>query len=123
MNDNDSIFDEIKTDEIEASNSQSRFSDILDWVIDLSVMIIFYLLLPREVFGNFIRHTSYGTYVIVIAIMILYRLLTILIFGRTVGMIILKIKYLNGNFTRLSNKEKLIAVFAVRTSKIKYYKV
>ena len=122
MNDDNSIFTDIKTDEIEASHFQRAVADILDWVIDVAFTVVFYLLLPKEMFANFIKSTSFGIYIIVIVIMFLYRLLAILVFNKTAGMMICRIKYLNADLKPLSAKEKLIAVFVLRTSRIKYYK-
>lgn len=77
----------------------------------------------KEMLSNLIRTRSYSTYIIILALMFLYRLICILLFSRTIGMMICRVKYLNSSLHPLISKEKLIAVFAIRTSAIRYYKV
>jgi uncharacterized RDD family membrane protein YckC len=58
----------------------------------------------------------------VIAMMFAYRFLCIALFERTIGMMGLRLKYLNAKLQPLSGKEKLLAVFAIQTSVAKKYK-
>ncbi|MGB4844679.1 MAG: RDD family protein [Ferruginibacter sp.] len=123
MEDKDSIFSDIQTTEVEAAYFQRALTNLIDWAIDILLIVTLYLLLPKEIISTLINTKSYSTYIIVFVLMLVYRLLCLLVFGKTIGMMLCKIKYLNSTLQPLTQKEKLIAVFAVRTSNIKYYKV
>jgi len=78
--------------------------------------------MPDELRDFLIRNKPVSTYVVIFLWFTLYRLLTILLLQRTIGMILCRCKYLNENLQPLSLKEKLIATIATRTKKIKLYK-
>jgi hypothetical protein len=122
MEDKDSIFSDIQTTEVECPYLQRVFTNLIDWVIDILLIIILYLLLPKGILSGLINTKSYSTYILLFVLMIVYRLISILLFGRTVGMMICSVKYLNSSLLPLSGKEKLIAAIAVQTAGIKYYK-
>ncbi len=122
MNNENSILSELEIPEVEASYFQRFFSNLIDWVIELLVLIIIYKLVPREIFSYLISTIKYSTYIVIFILFIMYRFMCIFLFHKTIGMMICKIKYLNNNLAPLNSMEKLIAVFANRTVKIKYYK-
>jgi uncharacterized RDD family membrane protein YckC len=122
VEDKDSIFSDLQTTEVECPYLQRVFANLIDWAIDILLMVILYLLLPKEILSGLINAKSYSIYIIVIVLMLVYRLISILLFSRTVGMMICSVKYLNKSLQPLSGNEKLIAVIAVQTSGIKYYK-
>jgi uncharacterized RDD family membrane protein YckC len=78
--------------------------------------------MSNGVVPNIGKGGAYITYIIVFVIMFSYRMVCLLVFNRTAGMMICRIKYLNDQLKPLSSKEKLVAVFAIRTARIKYYK-
>jgi len=122
MEDKSSILSDLEATEIEGSYLQRVLISVVDWVIEILLLIFIYYILPKELFQDLIINKPYVSYAIIILLMISYRLLCILIFSKTVGMMVCKIKYLNNSLQPLTSPEKLIASIAIRTSKIKYYK-
>ena len=122
MEEKDSILGDIKTEEVEAPYFQGIITTLLDVIIEISIIVAFYFFFPKELILKLFDANSYMKYVIALIIVFTYRLICILLFGKTIGMIISRVKYLNSNLQPLSPKEKLIAIFATKTSRIKYYK-
>ena len=54
---------------------------------------------------------------------IIYRFLTIIAFGKTIGMAILNIKFAKQNESQLSFKEKLLSVLMIYTNSVDCYHV
>ena len=122
MEDKDSILSDIQTTEVEGSWFQRFFTNLIDWAIDILLIVGVYFLLPKGILSDLINTSSWSMYIIVFVLMIVYRLVSILVFGKTIGMMVCRLKYLNDSLQPLSGKEKMIAVFAIRTASIKYYK-
>ncbi len=118
----DTIFSDIEDPEVEGTYFQKLFTSLIDTVINLVPIVLIYKFLPQEVSINLIRKSSLNTYIFIILLIALYRLVLLLIFDKTIGMMICRLKYLNGKRQPLTIKEKFIAVFAIRTAKIRYYK-
>ena len=123
MEDKDTIFSDINVTEIETSYFQRLFTNLIDVVISILFLIAIYKLMPREMLLSIIRDNTFIKYIFIISVMSLYRMICLLFFSKTIGMLICKVKYLNGDLQPLSTKEKMIAVFAIRTSRLKYYKI
>jgi uncharacterized RDD family membrane protein YckC len=121
MEESNSILDDIKIEEIEAPYFQRLITTLFDILIEISMMVAFYVIFKEPIL-KLLEVNSYMRYIITLIIIFAYRLVCILLFGKTIGMIISKVKYLNNNLQPLSSKERLIAVFATKTSNIKYYK-
>lgn len=121
MENTDSILSDIEYPEVEASYLVRLLANLIDGIIEIVLLIIIYFLL-RETVSSLLKTTSLAIYFIVLLIMIVYRLTCILLFGKTIGMMIFKTKYLNRSLHPLSGKEKLLVAFAIRTSNIKIYK-
>ena len=121
MEENNSILDDIKIEEIEAPYFQRLITTLFDIIIEISIMVAFYFIFKEPIL-KLLEVNSYMRYIITLIIIFAYRLVCILLFEKTIGMIISKVKYLNNDFQPLSSKERLIAVFATKTSNIKYYK-
>lgn len=122
MEEKDSILSDLETGETACSNVQRVSANILDWLIEMLMIIAIFVLMAKGIIPDIAKAGGYVTYLIVFVIMFLYRLVCLLIFNRTAGMMICRIKYLNNDLQPLSPQEKLVAVFAVRTARIRYYK-
>jgi uncharacterized RDD family membrane protein YckC len=122
MEEKHSILEDIKAEEVEAPYIQKLFTNITDGVIEAAFVVAFYLLAPQETILSLFDISPYMRYVIVLPFIFGYRLISILPFGKTIGMLICRTKYLNDKLLPLSPKERLISVFLTRTSGIKYYK-
>lgn len=121
MENNDSILTDIENPEVEASYPVRVLVNIIDWLIEIAILIIIYFTL-RETFSGLLKTSSFAIYIVVFTIMIAYRLICILFFNKTIGMMALNVKYLNRNLHLLSGKENFLAALAFRTSNIKIYK-
>jgi uncharacterized RDD family membrane protein YckC len=122
MEEQDTIFSDIEDPEVEGTYFQRLFTGLIDTVINLVPIILIYKFLPREISINLIGKSSLNTYIFIILLIALYRLVFLLIFDKTLGMMLCRLKYLNAKRRPLTIKEKFIAVFAISTAKIRYYK-
>lgn len=122
VDNNDSILEDIKFDEIEAPYFQRLFTIILDLLIETSIILAFYFLLPRAVTLRLLDLNPFMKYIIAIVVILSYRMVSISLFGKTIGMMITRVKYLNNDFLPLSSKERLIAILLTTNAKIKFYK-
>lgn len=120
MDDKDSILSDILEQPVESNYFQRLFYGIIDTVVYIVFMVLIIKFLPVEVTSRLVG--GFKTYVTVIIIMVGYRTICLLTLGRTLGMILCKLKYLNDKHKPLSLKEKFVAVLAFRTSSIKNYK-
>jgi len=118
-----SFLENIGVGEVEIPHIYRIFASIIDWVIEIIGIIAFYFLVPRDFVSQLSETIPYLKYIVAFLIIFGYRLICILSFDKTIGMKIFRIKYLNDNFLPLTPKEKLIAAFAARTKKIRYYKL
>lgn len=123
MEDTGSILEEFYTKEAEATYIERIASILLDLVFEITTMIALYFLVPRTLLINLFGINPYMRYLIALAIVFVYRTTCILLLGKTIGMLLCRVKYLNHKLQPLSQNEKLIAIFATRTSKVKFYKV
>ncbi|MEO7313216.1 MAG: hypothetical protein ABIX01_22715 [Chitinophagaceae bacterium] len=113
---------DIQASEIEASYLQKILSQIIDAILEIGSLVIFYLTGPDEILYLIVRNEPVSNYIVVFTWFMTYRLLTILLLQRTIGMMVCTIKYLNNNLQPLSTGEKMIATFGLRMGKIKMYK-
>ncbi len=123
MEEKDSILTDIVSHEIEANRFQKFLATAVDIVASILLVLIMYKILPREILFKIMESSTVSRYIFVIVLMEAYRLILIFAFGRTLGMMVCKVKYLNAHLLPLTNKEKLIASVATRTNAIRYYKV
>ena len=122
MEDNDSIFSDINYKEVEASYIQRLLSSLIDIVLSILLLLMLYKFLPVEITIGVINSTTISRYIFIFLVMELYRLILLLVFGKTIGMMVCQIKYLNAVYQPLSTKEKFKISIVVRTSAIRYYK-
>jgi uncharacterized RDD family membrane protein YckC len=122
MEERDSILEDFKTEAVEASSSQKVITTLIDLVIEVGILVAFYFLFPRDILLQLLELNSFMRYITALVIILSYRLICILLAGKTIGMIICNVKYLTADQQPLSLKERLVAVIANRTANIKYYK-
>jgi hypothetical protein len=116
------VLTDIEPLETEASTVQKIVSFLIDFGLEIGSLILFFLIIPNNIHAYLYQHKPLSNYVVVFVWIIAYRLITILLFDRTIGMAICKTKYLNDHFQLLSSEEKMIAIIGVRTKKIKMCK-
>ena len=123
MESQESIFNDIASQETAASFFHRLIANLIDVVIELGSMIALYILLPAEIRWVLITTNGVYTYLVFFIWITLYRFIMLSIYKRTIGMIICKVKYLNSSLQPLTRREKITATFALRTNKIKVFKV
>lgn len=119
---NDTIFSEIEAAEMEATLLQRFMTGLIDFAIDMLLIFLVYKIIPRDIFVSIAKLNSILIPIIVILIVAVYRFIFLMLFNKTIGMMIFKVKFLNKRFQPLSNKEKLLSIFRTRFSQIKLYK-
>ncbi len=122
MENKDSIFTDIENTEVEASYLQRLFISFVDLAVSVLLILLTYKVLPEELIMTIMESGLVSRLIFIILIMEAYRLPMLLIFGKTLGMMVCKVKYLNGKMLPLTAKENLIASFIIRTASIRYYK-
>ncbi|WP_462250942.1 RDD family protein [Ferruginibacter sp.] len=122
MDHNDTIFTDIQNHEAEVTMIQGFLTRLIDFAIDMGIIFLIYMLIPREAFLNLISLSSFIIPAIVILLIGVYRFLFLMLFNKTIGMMLCKVKFLNKEFKPLSSKEKVLSIFRTRFSSIKYYK-
>jgi uncharacterized RDD family membrane protein YckC len=122
MENKDTIFSDINPDETEAGAVQGILTRLIDSVIDFLILFLLYKFVPRDLFLSITNGSPFLIFIFVIAVFLLSRLLLLMIFGKTIGMMICRIKLLNEQLQPLSTGERLLSLFRTRFSKIRYYK-
>lgn len=122
MDNNDTIFTDIQSPEAEVTMIQGFLTRLIDFAIDMGIIFLIYMLIPRQAFLNLISLSSFIIPGIVILVIGIYRFLFLMLFNKTIGMMLCRVKFLNKEFKPLSNKEKILSIFRTRFSTIKYYK-
>lgn len=123
MENTDSILSDIQNSETEAPYFQRLLASLIDVAVEIFIVFVIYITIPKEIILRLIGSNTYTSYFLIFFILLLYRFITIIIFQKTIGMMLCRLKYLNGNLEPLTIKQKLIAVFIPRTQSIKYYKI
>lgn len=122
MDNNDSILSEINASEIEVTFFQGFLIRMIDFVIDISILFLIYLIMPRDVFHVVLSSSPFIRPAIVLVVIIVHRFIFLMLFSKTIGMMICSAKLLNKNLQPLSPWEKILSIFRTRFSEIKYYK-
>jgi uncharacterized RDD family membrane protein YckC len=117
----ENLLTDIEVPQVEAPQGLKILSGIIDFVLEIGLLILLYIILPGEIRSYLIKTEAISTYLVTFAWITIYRIITIFAFQRTVGMIICRIKFLNEDLQPLSPGEKMTAVF-IRSKKIKVYK-
>jgi len=122
MDNQDSILSDIEKPEVESSYVQRLFTNIIDWIIEVALFVGIYFMIPMESIASVLDDKPYMIYIVLFILIFTYRFTCLLLFGKTVGMMICGIKYLDASQQPLSSKQKIIAAIAIRTSTIRLYK-
>lgn len=121
MENNDTIFSDIEKTEIEAPYFKRMAANFIDWVFELVLIFSSYIVLPRSIILEISDSDSYLRFIIILFFIILYRLVCLLSFNKTIGMGLLRLKYLNSSLQPLSVKQKIIASLAPKISDIRMF--
>jgi len=81
--------------------------------------LVSYLILNEEHLNQYFNLINVGIYFFII--LVVYRMTTILIFTATIGMRLLRTKYMKENNIQLTVKEKLLASFMIYVDEIKIF--
>ncbi|MGZ3951694.1 MAG: RDD family protein [Flavisolibacter sp.] len=122
MENNQSILSDLVPDETEVSLGQGFLTRIIDIATEVLLILLFYMIVPRSVILGLNNRSSSVGWIIVLVIVIGYQFFFLFLFGKTVGMMVCRVKYLNRDLKPLSIKEKLLSLFRSRFSGIRYYK-
>jgi len=108
-----------KTEEAEPGYFQKWFFGFIDGVV---VIGLFFLLNRYLPYGSlYVAIRAVNATVFAMILLILYRVMTISFFGATPGMLLLKIKFLNGEENPPTMMEKLLASIFIYINGLKYY--
>lgn len=122
MEDKDGLLLDLDEKEIPATYFQRLFVSIIDVVLSILFILLIYRLLPEEIVMKVLNASAIIRFVIILLVMTVYRLILLLVFGKTIGMMVCQVKYLNADYKPLSVKQIFIASFASLTATIKFYK-
>jgi uncharacterized RDD family membrane protein YckC len=105
---------------VEAGPINRMFAGLIDALIAIGFGVGITLLKPFALLRDFAMTSNTGLFIFIF--LIVYRFLSILLLGGTIGMLIFHIKLLNGNMKALSLKENLLAAFFILYAGVNYYK-
>lgn len=121
MENNETIFSDIIPEETRASSFRVFFTKFIDFAADVVIFILLFKLVPRDIIRSAADNGSFIMLFIFIVTVTAYRFIFMLLFNKTLGMMICKVKLLNAALKPLSAKEKFSSLFRSWFSGIKYY--
>lgn len=121
MEETASILDNIVTQEVQASTGKKAMMNLVDIILEIGIIVAFYFLMPRDLIMSLLDKGQFMKYIISVVLILGYRFVSIMLFGKTPGMFIARIKFLNRNLQQLEVKQKLLAVLAAKAAGINYY--
>lgn len=104
----------------EAGLVTKNVSGIIDATIVLALFLIVAFSLPVDILAKLQRSIADVVYILVF--LVIYRLLSFIIFNGTIGMRIMRIQILNENLEKISLKEKVCASFFILIKGVSFYK-
>lgn len=122
LQNNDTIFSEVEFKETEITSLQGFLIWLLDFVIDILIFFLVYTIMPLDILVKIETLDSTFITIIVILVATVNRFLFLLLFDKTISMMVFRVKLLNKQLQPLSNKEKVLSLFRSRFSKMVYYK-
>lgn len=122
LQNNDTIFSEVEFKETEITSLQGFLIWLLDFVIDILIFFLVYTIMPLDILVKIETLDSTFITIIVILVATVNRFLFLLLFDKTISMMVFRVKLLNKQLQPLSNKEKVLSLFRSRFSKMLYYK-
>jgi uncharacterized RDD family membrane protein YckC len=122
LQNNDTIFSGAEFTETEATPQQGFATRLFDFAIDMFFLFLIFKLTPLNILVKMENISTLSVPIVILFTVTVYRFMFLLLFNKTIGMMVCKVKLLKKDCQPLSNKEKLISVFRTRFSQIKYYK-
>lgn len=122
MEEANSILDELDEPKPEASGLQRIMANVIDMIVEVAIIVCFYLFTPPQIIQSLLNLGNAAWYIFIFALLMGYRTLFILLSGKTVGMRVVKIIFLNNELQPLTTKEKLFASFIPKVKNIRLYK-
>lgn len=104
----------------EASYLQRLFSGLIDAA--LAILIVFLVVRYGVPAPLYQLAVSINPSLFALIMLVLYRVLALVLLGRTTGMFLLGIILLNGSYQRLSIVERLLAAFFILYRGVDYYR-
>lgn len=99
---------------------RKNIAGVLDAVLVLVLAnLVAYYLIPAEYIKQYF--TILNTWIYIFVAFILYRLTTILFLTSTIGMRILKFRYMTETTVKLTTKEKIFAAFMIYINGVRNY--
>jgi RDD family len=95
---NDTIFSEIEAAEMEATLLQRFMTGLIDFAIDILLIFLVYKIIPRGIFVSIAKLNSILIPIIVILLVAVYRFIFLMLFNKTIGMMVFRVKFLNKRF-------------------------
>lgn len=119
----ENILNDIVPGEIPASQGQRYIGNLIDGILNAAVFAGMFFLVPSEYLVKFLNADFIYRLLLLLLIMFCFRFVFILLWGRSIGMIVARIKYLNKDLQPLTTSQKLMAAFIQKGNGISYYKV
>ncbi|MBS1512966.1 MAG: RDD family protein [Bacteroidetes bacterium] len=122
MEENESLLGDIEKEETEVTSGQRYIINLVDGIIEGIILVSVYFLLGREGRQSFYQYAFIFRYLVILLIVMGYRLVCIMITGKTIGMLLFKAKFLDKQLQPLTSPGKVQAAFNFLVRKIKLYK-
>ncbi|MFT3979389.1 MAG: RDD family protein [Ferruginibacter sp.] len=122
MNEQESILSDLETEKpVKASGGKQYVANLLDGIIGVGIIYLLYKILPYEALQLIFSRGKIGAYLTVLFLIIFTRFISIQLLGKTLGMQICRLRFLNEDLQPLSSKEKMLAVLATSPFGIQNY--
>ena len=122
MENDDSILSEFIPEETVVSFFQGFLTRAVDFCIEIALLFVLYMVLPESLLVTSPDWESLVRTIFVVVVVVTYQLSFLFLFGKTPGMMVCRVKYLNRDLRPLSVKEKLLSMVRGRYSGIRFYK-
>lgn len=118
----ENILSDIEPEEIPASQGQRYVSNLIDGITNIAIFVAAFFLVPDEFLLKFANTNIVYRMLLLVAVSFCFRYISILLFGKSLGMLLAGLKYLNKDLQPLTASQKLIAAFLNKMNGINYYK-
>lgn len=122
MNNPENLLSEIKEPEVTVTFFQGFLIRLIDFIVDIGIIFLTYFLTPRQVSQDILSISPLMFPGIVVVTITLYRIVFLLLFNKTIGMMVCHAKLLNKNLQPLTPLEKMLSIFRTSFSATRYYK-
>lgn len=108
-----------KEDPVPEKGGRKWIAGMLDAIIVFVVCVLTYRFLSVQYASSWVLGVPFE--LLVFVAFLLYRILLLLVAGKTIGMLVLRLTYLNGHFLPLSLTERLAVSVFVMLNGADYY--